>query len=1107
MRAGRRLTALILAVPLLLVPQPATPSWGSAPTSGGPSVAPTVVRVVRETPTQEHGLSRPSNLAWSPELHALLVGAGSRVLRLTPAGRALGTARLSAVPEASTLAVDPRTGTASHLVGGEVMTYPVHALEQALPEGRCAPSRLPVDDVRGAAYDATGALVLLEGSTLVHRARDSRVVRTPIDGMAGHDLVGLTGWSERDLLFTYDRDTRMLVGVDRTGSIARRFDLRSVDVGAVTSLAIAPSADRTDHPSTKSLYVADAGSSTTPSRVVEVSLAASVAAATATVTGSVVRAVQTSTYSPPSPDPSGIAYLPDLDRMIIADGEVDEMSIFRGVNLFETTRTGTQTRNGVSQPWSDEPTGAAYNPANHHLLVSDDDDREVYDVAAGPDGRYGSTDDTVTHFDTAVAGNNDTEDVTYDPITGSVWTIDGVNKEVYRYRPGTDGTFGTSDDVRSHFDVGVYGAQDPEGIAYDSARDTLVVVDDKSDRIYELNRSGSLLNTITTSAANMVAAAGVAVAPGSVDPNVRNYYTVARGVDNNSDPNENDGMLYEIAATLPPIGPGGNQPPLVDAGPDQTIILPASAQLDATVTDDGLPTPPSLSATWSKVSGSGDVAFGDPNAVDTTASFSADGTYVLRLTVSDGQATGADDITVIARPVGSSTPVEVSVSSASDDAEQASSGSVSLTSSDLELVTDGTQVQTVGVRFANVPVPSGASVSRAWIQFQTDEVSTDVATITLRAEAADSAATYQSTSGNITSRPVTSASVAWNPPAWNVVGEMTAAQQTPDIATLVQAVVARPGWAQGNALAIQVSGSGRRTAEAFDGTFAPLLHVEFSVGGPPANLAPSVNAGPDQSVVLPQAAALDGTVTDDGLPSGSSLTTTWIQVSGPGPVTFADPGSADTTASFTDAGAYVLRLTASDSSLSASDDVTVMVLPAGTVQTLDVPVRVGADDAEQRANGSVQLTSSDLDMTVDGKTVISSVGLRFTSVNVPPGAVITAASVQFTADEVGTGTSSLTIRAEAADNAPAFVAATNNLSSRALTGTAAAWSVPDWPTVGAAGAAQRTSDLASVVQEVLSRPGWAGGNAVVLLVTGSAHRAADSFEGRHAPVLHIEWHL
>jgi hypothetical protein len=1107
MRTHRRFVALILVAPLLSVLHPAAPPGSSATASGSLSASPEVVHVVHEIATRELGLSRPSNLAWSRDLHALLLGAGSRVLRLAPDGRAVATARLRTVPTAGTLAVDPRTRAATYLAGPDVVTYPARSLWQRPSIGSRAPRRLPARDVRGAAYDPDRGLVLLNGSTLVHRGRHGGVVRAPVEGVAGDDLAGLTRWPGQDLLFTYDRDTRLLLGVDRSGHVARRFDLRLVAVRAVTGLAIAPSADRTDHPSTKSLYLADSGDGATSGRVVEVSLAAAVSAAAATVTGSVVRAVRTSTYSPPSPDPSGIAYLPDLDRMVISDGEVDEMSIFKGVNLFETTRTGVQTRNGVSQPWSDEPTGAGYNSVNHHLLVSDDDDREVYDVAAGADGKYGSTDDTVTHFDTAVAGNGDTEDVTYDPVTGSVWTIDGVNREVYRYRPGPDGRLGTSDDVRGQFDVGAYGAQDPEGIAYDSARDTLVVLDDKSQAIYELNRSGSLLNTITTGAANMRAAAGVAVAPGSVDPSVRNYYSVARGVDNNSDPNENDGMLYELAATLPPIGAGGNQPPLVDAGPDQSVTLPASAQLDGTVTDDGLPSPPTLSATWSKVSGFGDVTFGNRNAVDTTASFSADGTYVLRLTVTDGQASGTDDVTVVARPVGSPTPVETSVASGSDDAEQAPSGAVSLTSTDLELVTDGTQVQRVGVRFANVQVPSGAAVSRAWIQFQTDEVSTDAAALTLRAEALDSAPTYQSTSSNISSRPVTSASVAWSPPGWDVVGSRTTAQRTPDLATLVQAVVGRPGWAQGNAIALQITGSGRRTAEASEGTFTPLLHIEYSVGGQPVNRAPSVSAGADQSVVLPQAATLDGTVTDDGLPAGSSLTTTWTQVSGPGAVTFADPGATDTTAGFTQAGTYVLRLTASDSALSGSDEVTVTALAAGTGQTFDVPVRVGADDAEQRATGGVVLTSSDLDLTVDGSTVIGVVGLRFTGVDVPPGAVITVASVQFTADEVGTGASSLTIRAQAADNAGPFVAATNNLSSRATTGAAAAWTVPDWTTVGAAGAAQRTSDLAAVLQEVVGRPGWARGNALVILLTGSAHRVADSFEGKHAPVLHLEWHL
>ena len=81
------------------------------------------------------------------------------------------------------------------------------------------------------------------------------------------------------------------------------------------------------------------------------------------------------------------------------------------------------------------------------------------------------------------------------------------------------------------------------------------------------------------------------------------------------------------------------------------------------------------------------------------------------------------------------------------------------------------------------------------------------------------------------------------------------------------------------------------------------------------NTAPVVNAGADQAVALPAAAALNGTATDDGLP-GVGLTTTWSKVSGPGTVTFGNASALITTASFSVAGTYVLRLTASDGLLS-----------------------------------------------------------------------------------------------------------------------------------------------------------------------------------------------
>ncbi len=83
----------------------------------------------------------------------------------------------------------------------------------------------------------------------------------------------------------------------------------------------------------------------------------------------------------------------------------------------------------------------------------------------------------------------------------------------------------------------------------------------------------------------------------------------------------------------------------------------------------------------------------------------------------------------------------------------------------------------------------------------------------------------------------------------------------------------------------------------------------------PANRAPQVNAGPDQTLTLPNAASLTGSATDDGLPAGSTLTFNWSVMSGPGAVIFGNSGAAVTTASFSVAGNYVLKLTASDTQL------------------------------------------------------------------------------------------------------------------------------------------------------------------------------------------------
>jgi hypothetical protein len=93
------------------------------------------------------------------------------------------------------------------------------------------------------------------------------------------------------------------------------------------------------------------------------------------------------------------------------------------------------------------------------------------------------------------------------------------------------------------------------------------------------------------------------------------------------------------------------------------------------------------------------------------------------------------------------------------------------------------------------------------------------------------------------------------------------------------------------------------------------------------NQAPVVEAGPDQTINLPtNTATLDGTATDDGLPN-NTLTISWTKVSGPGTVTFTSPSSVSTQATFSTFGAYVLQLSANDSQISSTSNVTITVNP------------------------------------------------------------------------------------------------------------------------------------------------------------------------------------
>jgi hypothetical protein len=269
----------------------------------------------------------------------------------------------------------------------------------------------------------------------------------------------------------------------------------------------------------------------------------------------------------------------------------------------------------------------------------------------------------------------------------------------------------------------------------------------------------------------------------------------------------------------------------------------------------------------------------------------------------------------------------VRVAANTDDAEEfISSGWMYLNSSDLELIHDS-EDQIVGMRFNGIPIPAGATVPEAHVQFTVKVASRAPCALVIRGQAADHAATFSSAYYDISRRPLTSAAANSIIASWPTVGKASQDQRTPDLRTILQEIVNRPGWQAGNSLALIASGSGTRTAVAYDLSLGqgPQLAVMYLVQ-PPANQAPVVNAGPDQTITLPGSATLSGTATDDGLPNPpAALTIAWSKVSGPGTVTFGSPSSLNTTANFSKQGSYTLRLTVSDSALSSSDDIIVRV--------------------------------------------------------------------------------------------------------------------------------------------------------------------------------------
>jgi uncharacterized protein YjiK len=538
---------------LLLAVAPAALAGGASPTP--PAVRDAVE--VQSVLTGEFGFPRPAGIAYVRHKQMILVaqskGSRTKLLRLTPLGKARGVVGIPRLARPSTLAFDTERKRVVAVSAKRLTTVESTSLAAKTPPvSHQDISYLGLRQPQAATFDAGNRLLVLDTASQeivrVPTTRSAAPVRTSLRALGARTLRGLAYNPTDRLVYVYSPDRELLFGLDGNGNVRKAFNLRSASLEAVTSIEFGPSTDSTDARATQHLFATDLGGPRALGRVAELSLARPVSLPSS-VTGRLVRTTRTSKLQSPSPDPSGIVYVPATDQLLVSDSEVEELPMYRGANLFFLERSGSLSRTETTLAFSREPTGVAFDPSTSTLFVSDDDKRAVFVDEPGSDGRHGTADDTVVRINTSVFGNRDPEDVTFDQETGHLFVADGVNAEIYGVNP-VNGSFGDGDDTVTHFDVATYGIHNIEGLGYDAKRRTLLVVADRERRILELTRSGGLVRII--SLAPIPGArwlSGVAIAPTSSPtdaPGATSYWVTDRQVDNNQSPKENDGRLYEI---------------------------------------------------------------------------------------------------------------------------------------------------------------------------------------------------------------------------------------------------------------------------------------------------------------------------------------------------------------------------------------------------------------------------------------------------------------------------------------------------------------------------------------------------------------------------------
>ena len=485
-----------------------------------------------------------------------------------------------------------------------------------------------------------------------------------------------------------------------------------------------------------------------------------------------------------------------------------------------------------------------------------------------------------------------------------------------------------------------------------------------------------------------------AVAKPTFTPTVPGVYTFDLAV--------SDGLLTHVDSVTLTVA--ANQPPVADAGADQTVIVGNAVTLEGSGTDPNPGT--TLTYAWAQTGGAA-VTLSSAVVARPTFTPTATGTYTFALTVRDEATPHTDTVTITVIPQPNRPPT----ADAGPDAAAYTGARVTLGG----LASD----------------PDGSALTYAWTRSGgtgPDVVLEGAATLTpsfVSAAAGTYVFTLTVTDGEFTATDTVTVVVSDAPPNLppTAVAGADRSASTGDTVTLDGTGSTDPdgtalthSWTRSGGTGPDVTLTGPAAKRAFvptvPGTYTFTLTVsdgqltdsdQVTITVTQANRAPVASAGPDQSVLVGATVTLDASGSTDP-DAGTTLTYAWARSGGTGPaVTLATPNAAQASFTPTAGGTYTFTVTVGDGTLTHTDAVTVTVVQPNRAPTANA----GADKAA--VTGAV-VTLAGTGTDPDAGTTLTyawtrngGTGPAVTLVNA------TSSTATFTPASVGTYTFTLTV--------------------------------------------------------------------------------------------------